>query len=369
VAFPATAKRGEKVTVKLSTGEMLTMKVPVNWQPGVPFERPVKNPRAGITVASVESCEINGGMSCSAFTMINDYAPLISPPIFRILDAGWNFMLCWLSVVMLFGVIIGVVLRMKENGTFNPWTFFCDEEGWAHDQPENRPGVSLEELRVGDSMISNLRPGPVNFFGFAFCLSKYVELFDTIFHIAKRPRRPVILLHWYHHCTVLLFTWFAGKWATTAGLIFVSMNAAVHSFMYYFYFRGSLGGRISWAKNLTMIQMTQMVGGVAVGISITVKWYIHYYGAKATLPFQQRDTMCRSKQPEIMVLSCIVMYASYLWLFFHMYAQKYYRMSGLELIFGSKTSSSLCGDDPAKLAPLDFDANGKSPTQKHMHNE
>jgi hypothetical protein len=403
--FPHSAKRGQKVVIELNNGSELEFKVLSNWQPGVATEKPVKDaskpktqdPNAVVAVRSVKSCEVEGGMSPSAFTVIVDKAPLINPEVFRIVDAMWNFFLCWLSVVMLFGVLISVGLRMHENGTFNPWTFFCDEVGWAHDQPENRPSASAEELWMGENVRSNLRPGPVNFFAFVFCASKYMELLDTVLQILKRPRRSVILLHWYHHCTVLLFTWFTGGWGTTFGLVFVAINAMVHSFMYYFYFRGALGGRISWAKSLTMIQvssfmyryilrescsqfdslpltsltifltmiqMTQMVAGIAVGVSISVKWYIHYYGAKKDLPLAQRDPMCRSKRPETMVICCIIMYGSYLWLFFHMYAQKYYKVSGLELIFGTKSSSSVCGTDPTARAPINEDTDPLTPKDK-----
>ena len=369
--FPHSAKRGQKVVIELNNGSELEFKVLSNWQPGVATEKPVgddSKPKSGANVAvkAVKSCELEGGMSPSQFSVIVDKAALIDPTFFRIVDALWNFLLCWLSVVMLFGVLISVGLRMHENGTFNPWTFFCDEAGWAHDQPSNRPDASAEELWMGENAKSNLRPGPINFFAFVFCVSKYMELLDTVLQILKRPRRSVILLHWYHHCTVLLFTWFTGGWGTTFGIVFVAINAMVHSFMYYFYFRGALGGRISWAKSLTMIQMTQMVAGIAVGVSISVKWYIHYYGAKKDLPIALRDPMCRSKRPETMVTCCIIMYGSYLWLFFHMYAQKYYKVSGLELIFGTNSSSSVCGADPTSRAPVNVDTDPLTPKDKHL---
>ena len=122
--------------------------------------------------------------------------------------------------------------------------------------------------------LSNLHPGPLPFFAFVFAASKYVELFDTVLMIVKRPRRNVIFLHWYHHCTVLLFTWYTAAWGTTAGIFFVVVNATVHSFMYYFYFRGALGGRISWSKSLTMLQMTQMVAGIGIGLIVSYKWWV-----------------------------------------------------------------------------------------------
>lgn len=42
-----------------------------------------------------------------------------------------------------------------------------------------------------------------------FALSKPIELLDTLFLILRK--RPVIFLHWYHHVTVLLYTWLSGE--------------------------------------------------------------------------------------------------------------------------------------------------------------
>jgi len=55
---------------------------------------------------------------------------------------------------------------------------------------------------------------------YAFVLSKFAEMGDTIFLILKAPGRDVIsgkFLHWYHHVTVLAFTWFAAYNHYSAG--------------------------------------------------------------------------------------------------------------------------------------------------------
>lgn len=76
-------------------------------------------------------------------------------------------------------------------------------------------------LRMGEEAIKLLQHGtvyeaicfaslPKSAFGWwseAFMWSKAVELGDTFFLILRK--RPVIFLHWYHHVSVLLFTWHA----------------------------------------------------------------------------------------------------------------------------------------------------------------
>uniref|UniRef100_A0AAQ4RIW1 Elongation of very long chain fatty acids protein n=1 Tax=Gasterosteus aculeatus aculeatus TaxID=481459 RepID=A0AAQ4RIW1_GASAC len=47
------------------------------------------------------------------------------------------------------------------------------------------------------------------FWAYAFVLSKAPELGDTVFIILRKQR--LIFLHWYHHITVLLYSWYSYK--------------------------------------------------------------------------------------------------------------------------------------------------------------
>ena len=43
------------------------------------------------------------------------------------------------------------------------------------------------------------------FWATMFVLSKVPELGDTIFIVLRK--QPLIFLHWYHHATVLVYSW------------------------------------------------------------------------------------------------------------------------------------------------------------------
>jgi hypothetical protein len=98
---------------------------------------------------------------------------------------------------------------------------------------------------------------------FLFVLSKFPELLDTALLIAKG--REVSFLHWYHHTTVLLYTWYAFLCRHPSGLMFVAMNYLVHSVMYTYYARSAyVQKRLWWAPAVTVMQTAQMVAGLLI---------------------------------------------------------------------------------------------------------
>jgi len=86
---------------------------------------------------------------------------------------------------------------------------------------------------------------------------KYLELLDTVFLVLKK--KPLAFLHVYHHAVTafLCFTQLNGR--TSISWVVISLNLAVHVFMYYYYYATAGGKRIWWKKYLTTMQITQFV--------------------------------------------------------------------------------------------------------------
>ena len=93
--------------------------------------------------------------------------------------------------------------------------------------------------------------GPLYFLAYWYYLSKYYELLDTI--ILCLRKRPLTLLHVYHHSIVVLLTYL---WVSSDYALYwwtVWLNTMVHVFMYFYFFLISLGKKISNSWKVTQI--------------------------------------------------------------------------------------------------------------------
>jgi hypothetical protein len=156
-------------------------------------------------------------------------------------------------------------------------------------------------LRVG---------GPSFLWMWVFTMSKYIELFDTAFMVIRR--RPVSLLHWYHHMSVLAYTWFAVVVGFTPGWYFATINSGVHTIMYFYYYRSACGVRLTYDRLITTLQLTQMV----VGVAVTGFWAYFHYSANGA-------TACPCAHGDVAMASAIVIYGSYFLLFLSFYLSRY----------------------------------------------
>jgi len=196
---------------------------------------------------------------------------------------GWNLFLCILSVFMFVGIGVPTMYFLRDQG---PWSVMCNTE-------EN----------VIPPMGSHI------FWIVVFGYSKYLELLDTLFLILKNPERPIPFLHWYHHFSVLYFTWYACNWKLSIGLSFSIVNSCVHSFMYWYYFQKERGYDPIWAKPLTIGQILQMV----FGLLLNILWLNAYLNGQA----------CAGTRPKTLIAMGSVIYASYLFLFMKFFLERY----------------------------------------------
>jgi len=152
--------------------------------------------------------------------------------------------------------------------------------------------------------------GDSGFFVFLFIYSKLAELLDTFFLLVRKS--PVILLHWYHHVTVLLYCWHSYSARIGTGLWFAAMNYTVHSIMY-FYFGltqcGPAGRKIAkkFAMMITTIQLLQMV----MGIVVTVASVVYHYNGHTCYVSLHNSALG------------LVMYSSYFVLFLQLFLNHY----------------------------------------------
>ncbi|KAJ1456507.1 GNS1/SUR4 family-domain-containing protein [Pelagophyceae sp. CCMP2097] len=142
----------------------------------------------------------------------------------------------------------------------------------------------------------------------AFVYSKFFELGDTFLLLAAG--RKVILLHWWHHATVLLFCWHSYSAQTSTGIWFASMNYGVHAVMYAYFAVTQTSFRKAvqkFAIYITLLQLCQML----LGISIIVRAILYQIGGKE----------CNvNKTNSILGLA---MYFSYFGLFLKLFLENY----------------------------------------------
>eukprot|EP00923_Selenidium_pygospionis_P015036 GHVN01026096.1.p1 GENE.GHVN01026096.1~~GHVN01026096.1.p1 ORF type:complete len:396 (+),score=51.23 GHVN01026096.1:115-1188(+) len=154
-----------------------------------------------------------------------------------------------------------------------------------------------------------------------FVYSKYIELIDTAFIVLRK--KPLSFLHWYHHVTVLLYSWDSALREQPCGLVFVAMNYSVHAIMYYYYYLASDGRKRSWGRIVTLLQISQMVVGLAT--TAAGLWYATVYPEIVYLEAKDGLTPtnvgCYVSKANLGV--GVVVYASYLCLFVQFFLKRY----------------------------------------------
>jgi len=142
---------------------------------------------------------------------------------------------------------------------------------------------------------------------FAFVMSKYAELLDTFFIVVRK--KPLMFLHWYHHVTVLLFTWDTHVRDGSSSRYFVVINFLVHSVMYSYYAAMAVGVKSvsSISIMITSMQIIQMAIGMFVLLRVN-----SLIGS---------GNQCSDSA--FTVLTGLLMYASYFLLFANFFIKRY----------------------------------------------
>jgi len=147
----------------------------------------------------------------------------------------------------------------------------------------------------------------LSFMCFLFVLSKLVEFGDTFFIVLRKT--PLTFLHWYHHVTVLMYSWYGLATRNHAGHWFGGINFGVHAVMYSYYTLKAMRFRIpsSVAKSITILQLAQFfIGLLFVFIGIWALW---------------TGTECGMNQTQIN--TGLIMYGSYFILFLNFFYHRY----------------------------------------------
>lgn len=175
-------------------------------------------------------------------------------------------------------------------------------------------------------------------------LSKLPELGDTIFIVLRK--QPLIFLHWYHHITVLIYSWFSYTEYTSSARWFIVMNYCVHSVMYSYY--ALKAARFNPPRFIAMIitslQLTQMIIGCA--INVWAHGFLKTHGPQS----------CNISQTNINL--SIAMYFSYFVLFARFFYKAYLSPSGKS----RRMAASLVAQNSAKLPPTTTMPSSKSTT-------
>lgn len=99
--------------------------------------------------------------------------------------------------------------------------------------------------------------------GWLFVMSKFIDLFDTIFFVLRKNFHQVSALHVIHHALVPINCWLGLKYVPSESAAFMPfINSFIHEVMYLYYALSSLGPHMKpylwWKKYLTSMQIIQL---------------------------------------------------------------------------------------------------------------
>jgi elongation of very long chain fatty acids protein 6 len=129
--------------------------------------------------------------------------------------------------------------------------------------------MKSEDSCSWEAQVSPWNNGPIGLFQWLFCVSKIVELGDTIFLAVLG--KPVVFLHWYHHLLTMASAYLLMSEMRPYCIVGMFINYAVHFVMYAYYAFASAGMKLPhwFAQCITTMQTAQMLIVVSY-ISLTM---------------------------------------------------------------------------------------------------
>lgn len=242
----------------------------------------------------------------------------VQSEVLKCVLSAWNL---FFSVFSFLGFVYSLpALIQMVSG--NPITGLAVKEnritGALEPAPTAMHGSLLSSLCYWNANV--FQDGMAAFWLLAFDLSKIIEMMDTVFLVLKGKK--VLLLHWYHHLTVMMFCWHAHVTYISNGLWFAVMNMGIHTIMYLYYFCFSCGlARLvkPFAPVITVLQIVQMIAGLVLQLC-TLLFYIRLrreHGATGN------GANCDTNLPSL--IFGLLMYGSYFGLFILFFVNVYLR--------------------------------------------
>ncbi len=154
---------------------------------------------------------------------------------------------------------------------------------------------------------SSFMYSPTGLWAYLFTISKLYELVDTAFIVLRKQK--LVVLHWYHHATVLVYVWYSYSERASTGRWFMVMNYVIHSLMYSYYALRAMRFRIPTYVNIviTVGQIIQMAMGIVVNVRASV--------------IKAGGGHCQVSDNNL--VASLIMYATYLLLFTHFFYVAY----------------------------------------------
>ena len=146
-----------------------------------------------------------------------------------------------------------------------------------------------------------------NLWSFLFVVFKMVELGDTAFIVLRKT--PLNFLHWYHHITVMMYSWSFYSMRPGVANWFILLNFFVHSVMYTYYVVRACGYKLSHKimQLVTCLQLSQFVVGILANLF--------------AFRLQISGEPCGITEPAFYI--GLAMYGSYFVLFANFFYQRY----------------------------------------------